>query len=110
MKDLYLGIDIGGTTTKAAVFDHEGRAVGRSQSVNQIIAGPGGKVERDMAEVWKTTAATIRACLDGIDVDRIAAMGNAGHSDGMYPITNDDRPASHAIQATDTRAAEQAAR
>ena len=49
----YLGLDNGGTTTKAAVFDGNGRELGVASVSTQMITPAPNFVERDMEEMWQ---------------------------------------------------------
>lgn len=63
-----------------------------------------GHVERDLGELWSNAKRVIRACLDkaGIAASDIAAIGCAGHGNGLYAL---DREGSLiGIQSLDTRA------
>lgn len=105
----YLSIDVGSTATKAVLFDLEGKVLSSAERRPKIEQRAPGWVERDMEEVWSSTAGAVLACLERVSHPSIRAVSVTGHSDGLYPIDAGGSPTSRAIQATDTRAAHIAA-
>jgi L-xylulokinase len=67
-------------------------------------------VERPIADLWANADAAIAGCLGraGVDAARIAAVGLAGHGNGLYLLDRDGQPLA-GIQSLDTRAARLAA-
>ena len=65
-------------------------------------------VERPVAELWANARAAISGCLKGIDPARIAAIGLAGHGNGLYLLDKAGAPLL-GIQSLDSRAAALAA-
>lgn len=74
MKQYLIGIDNGGSTTKAAVFDLKGREIISAGRRIPLIEPCAGRVERDLNEVWKTNAELIKEVIHkaGIDPQEIA--------------------------------------
>jgi L-xylulokinase len=103
---LLLGLDAGNTVIKAVLFDSAGRQRGASERKGASSTPAPGHVERDMDELWANAAAVIRDCLDiaGVGADAIAAVGCAGHGNGLYLIDRAGAPLV-AIQSLDSRAA-----
>jgi L-xylulokinase len=106
--DLLLGIDIGNTVVKAVPFDPAGRQVARHGVDGTTLKPAPGTVERPGAELWANTRAAIAGCLGDIDPGRIAAVGLAGHGNGLYLLDRDGGPLL-GIQSLDGRAAALAA-
>jgi L-xylulokinase len=106
MSSFFLGIDNGGTMSKAALFDSEGKEIAVSSHKTDIITPQSGFAERDMEEVWRTTAAAIREVLSMSEVKReeIACVACAGHGNGIYLIDQLGRPVRNAIMSHDSRA------
>lgn len=102
----YLGLDNGGTTTKAAVFDAEGREVGVASVSTEMITPAPNYVERDMEEMWQANCTVIRKVLEktGIQAAEIAGVGICGHGKGLYLWGKDDKPVRNGIISTDNRA------
>lgn len=72
--ELVLGIDIGGSATRALVVDHSGRVRGRGAT------GGGNPVSYSPEPAAEALQAALRHALDGIDVGRVrtAVIGFAG--------------------------------
>lgn len=104
-----LGIDVGNTVIKAVLFDLEGRQVAAHAIDGQSSTPEPGHVERDLDELWRNAREALRRCIAdaGVDARQIAAVGCAGHGNGLYLLDRDDRPLV-GIQSLDTRAAARA--
>lgn len=102
--DLLLGIDIGNTVVKAVLFDLAGRQVARNGVDGTTLKPAPGMVERPGAELWANAKAAIAGCLTGINTARIAAIGLAGHGNGLYLLDQAGKPLL-GIQSLDSRAA-----
>ncbi|MGN6444214.1 glycerol kinase GlpK [Amnibacterium sp.] len=77
MADYVLAIDQGTTSTRAMVFDHEGKVVSTGQLEHRQIFPRAGWVEHDPEEIWKNTREVIGQALSRADITRhdIAAVG-----------------------------------
>ena len=108
--DLILGIDIGNTVVKAVLFDLEGRQIARHGVDGTTLKPAPGMVERPPEELWANARMAISGCLAAANVDaaRIAAIGLAGHGNGLYLLDKAGQPLL-GIQSLDTRAASLAA-
>ena len=107
MAKYLVGIDNGGTVSKAAVFTADGRelaVVGRP--VASIVKHPGWS-ERDMNVLWQDTAAAIREAVEksGVNPADIACVACTGHGNGLYLIDADGNPVRNGIYSSDGRAA-----
>lgn len=106
LRTYYLGIDSGGTVSKVALFDPQGREIAvTSRPVNNLRLRPDWS-ERDMNQMWYDTASAIREVIDrsGISSTEIAAVGCTGHGNGLYLIDADGLPVRNAINSDDCRA------
>jgi L-xylulokinase len=103
---LLLGLDAGNTVIKAVLFDRIGRQLAASQRHGASLSPAPGHVERDMEELWTNAAVVIRECLEqaGVSPQSVAAVGCAGHGNGLYLLDRQDAPLL-AIQSLDIRAA-----
>ena len=102
----YLGIDNGGTLTKAVLFDAAGHEVAQaSESVPLLTPAPG-FTERDMEALYAANCRCIRRVAEesGVPAARIAGISCTGHGKGLYLWGRDDRPVCPGIVSTDTRA------
>ncbi|MDD5939025.1 MAG: carbohydrate kinase [Clostridiales bacterium] len=102
----YLGLDNGGTATKAALFTPGGTQVGTASAATAALTPAPGFVERDMDEMWRDNCAVIRSLLQktGVSPKDIAGIGLCGHGKGLYLWGRDDRPVRRGILSADNRA------
>lgn len=91
---------------KAVLFDLTGRQVAAHALDGQSTSPEPGHVERDLAELWDNAKSAIRTCVNtaGISPNQIAAIGCAGHGNGLYLLDKAGAPLI-GIQSLDTRAA-----
>jgi L-xylulokinase len=101
-----LGIDNGGTFSKAALFTEDGNQIVVASEATQSIMPVPGYIERDMDELWEVNARVIRKVveLSGIDSCLIAGVSFSGHGKGLYLVDKTGKPAYKGILSTDTRA------
>ena len=107
MANYLVGIDNGGTVSKAAVFSADGRELAvAGRPVSAIIPHPGW-CERDMNALWLDTAAAICEVLEksGVDPSDIACVTCTGHGNGLYLIDVEGNPVRNGIYSSDGRAA-----
>lgn len=106
-RNLLLGLDAGNTVIKAVLFDSRGTQLATSKRDGVSSTPLPGHVERDLNELWANAATVIRECLDkaGAAPDQVAAIGCAGHGNGLYLIDAAGEPLL-GIQSLDSRAAQ----
>lgn len=106
MSEYLLGIDNGGTATKAAIFGLDGREEAVASRAVKILFGQCGWSERDMETMWRDTVEVIREVLHmaAIPAEAIKGVGCTGHGNGAYFINAAGLPVRNAINSTDTRA------
>ena len=102
----YLGLDNGGTNTKAALFDGNGNTVAAASVATAALTPSPDFVERDMEEMWSANCAVIRQVVEqsGIAPGDIAGVAVCGHGKGLYLWGKDGRPARPGILSSDNRA------
>ncbi|WP_313018740.1 FGGY-family carbohydrate kinase [Acetoanaerobium noterae] len=102
----YLGLDNGGTTTKAAIYSQAGKEICVCHEATEVITPGPGLFERDMEEMWQTNCSVIRQVIDlsGISPSDISAVACCGHGKGLYLWGKDEKPAYHGILSADQRA------
>ena len=102
----FIGLDNGGTTTKAAVFDEKGTQIGVCSMETAMLTPKADFVERDMEEMWEANCAVIKGAVEktGISPDDVAGLGICGHGKGLYLWGKDGKPARNGIISTDNRA------
>ena len=104
----YLGLDNGGTTTKAALFNAAGEEISAAGISTAIITPRTNYVERDMEEMWRANSAVIRMVMEktGASPAEIVGVGICGHGKGLYLWGKDGKPARNGILSSDNRAFE----
>lgn len=107
MARYLVGVDNGGTMSKAAVFTEDGRELAAASRKVEILEPFPGWSERDMDAMWRGTAEAIREAVAkaGVDAADIACVACAGHGNGLYLIDADGRPVRNGINSMDGRAA-----
>lgn len=99
----YLGVDVGSTSVKAAVYTSTGRCLGSSSLPSRSIRPRPGWSEQDMDEVWLLTEEVMRRAVEAAAVP-IAAIGVSGQGDGLWALDAELRPVRNAILWNDARA------
>ena len=102
----FMGLDNGGTTTKAALYDLNGKEIGVSSMETRMLAPKPGFTERDMEEMWQANCSVIRNVLEktGVSAEDVAGLAICGHGKGLYLWGKDGKPARNGIISTDNRA------
>ncbi len=103
---LFLGVDIGGTMTKAGLYTKEGKEVAVAEKSGDGITLQPGWVERDMEQFWQSVCFCIDECIKkaGIDNSQIKGVGFSAHGKGLYLIDKLGNPVRNGIISNDTRA------
>jgi L-xylulokinase len=102
----FLGLDNGGTTTKAALYDLRGKEIAVASVATAMLAPKPGFTERDMEEMWDANCRVIRDVMEQASVSPadIAGVAICGHGKGLYLWGKDGKPARNGIISTDNRA------
>lgn len=106
MENLLLGIDIGTSACKVAVFDAEGRVLAQSNQPYQVYYPKNGWAEQEAGEWWKAICCGIREVLsqDRISAGAIAGIGVDGQSWSAIPIDKEGNVLHRTPIWMDTRA------
>ena len=106
MSSYLLGIDNGGTVTKAALFDINGHEMAVASKKVKILQAFAGWNERDANQMWDDTCEVIREVLkvSGIKPGNILAIACTGHGNGLYLVDKNGLPVRNAINSADSRA------
>lgn len=101
-----VGIDNGGTFSKAAIFDEDGSQISVASVSGATITPKPGYTERDMNELWRINVEAIRTAIEksGINPADIAGVSFSGHGKGLYLVGENGRPVYNGIISTDARA------
>ncbi|KMS69438.1 erythritol kinase [Streptomyces viridochromogenes] len=101
---MYVGIDVGTSTVKAAAFDAEGRELAvASRPVG--LALHGGVVEQDMEEIYEAVVAVLGEVTHRAP-DPVELAGLTGQGDGVWLVDAEGRPVRAAASWMDGRAHE----
>ena len=109
MADKYvLAIDQGTTSSRAIVFNHEGRIVGTGQKEHEQILPRAGWVEHNAIEIWENIREVVGVALADAQVnkDNLAAVGVTNQRETtLVWDKNTGEPVYNAIVWQDTRTA-----
>ena len=96
MTQTYLiGVDLGTTGTKSAIFDTQGNPVAEAYEESKLRYPKPGWVEQDPDEIYGSAVRTIRACVEksGVRPGDIAAIAFDGQMAGIGSVdSNWDAP------------------
>lgn len=108
MGDCVIGIDAGGTMTKAALFDLTGAEKACARSHNVTSFPHLGWTERDPDAMWRAAADAISTVLEqsGTDPADVLAVSVSGYGSGLYLLDKGNAPVRPGIGSTDGRAAD----
>lgn len=99
----FLGVDVGTTAIKAAVYAEDGRLLCIESMPSWVIRPRAGWSEQDMLEVWAGAKACIAGAVAKAGDATIAAIGLCGQGDGLWAVDSDLRPVRNAILWNDSR-------
>ena len=101
-----LGIDNGGTVTKAAIYDRDGKVYAIAQSHLETQFPRPLFTERDIDQFWDANVTAIKRVLSesAIDPSEIAALAVTGHGNGIYLARKDGSAPRPGVVSTDARA------
>ncbi len=104
----YIGLDNGGTTTKAALYTENGEEVGVASAHTLTESFLPDYAERDMEAMWEANCTVLRDLLKktGVSGEDIRCLAICGHGKGLYLWGKDGKPARKGIGSTDNRAGE----
>ncbi|EMU9120063.1 FGGY-family carbohydrate kinase [Providencia stuartii] len=106
MKKYILGIDNGGTVTKAAIYNLEGQVLAIASNTTRMITPKPFFTERDIEELWQSNLFVIKEVLKKsvIDAADIIGISVTGHGNGLYLVDEQGKPTRNGIISTDNRA------
>lgn len=104
-----LGIDIGTSSTKSAVFDLNGNIVGLASKSYTFESVKPGYAEQDPEVWWDATKQSVHKALEKSHLKKkdIVAVGLSGQMHGIVPLDSNGRVIRKAILHCDVRAAEE---
>src|ERR1039458_320341 len=88
LSDLLIGIDLGTTSTKAAVFDQSGHQIAEAVFPTPLNWHGPDACDQDPQDFYAGTISTVRSCLEQTDVetDRVVGIGVAGQMAGVMGV------------------------
>lgn len=100
-----LGIDLGTTGVKSAIYNLDGIVIGSSYKEYPLESPRPGWAEQDQNLWWKSTITTIKESLRQANItpDSIAAIGVCGQSHGLSAISREGEPLYPCITWVDRR-------
>jgi L-xylulokinase len=106
MQAYFLGIDNGGTMSKAAVYDTCGKELSVATCRVRQLAPHAGWSERNMEYLWTDTASVIRQAImqAGISPAQIQGIACTGHGNGLYLLDRSGKPLRNGVNSSDERA------
>lgn len=98
-----LGIDIGTTGCKVAVFNTGGKLLSSAYCEYDVTRELPGQTELDSREVSSKIFQVIRKVADGAESDPVTAIAAASMSEAMVPLDRDGQVIGNSILGFDTR-------
>jgi len=104
-EDCVIGVDLGTTLAKAAVYDTQGNLLGEACQETEIRYPHPGLAEQDPADFYHSAVSTIRGALEKSRVNpgRIAALSISSQAGGIMAIDRSWQPVMHFDSPLDTR-------
>ncbi|MDL4615955.1 FGGY-family carbohydrate kinase [Citrobacter amalonaticus] len=105
MNHYFMGIDLGGTVTKAGIYTAEGREITVAAQTLPLLSPQAGFCERDMDELWVATCEVIRRALaeSHLSAEQIYGISFSSHGKGLYLVNKTGTPIRNGIVSSDSR-------
>ena len=100
-----LGIDVGTSQMKVALFDTDGNVVASASPSYSVYQPKNGWAEQEAADWWNAAIEGIRAVVDAVDAADIAAVGLGGQMHGLVLLDAEGEPLRRSIIWCDQRTA-----
>ena len=105
MSSYLLGVDVGTTAIKAALFDDKGVEVGSHTEEYDLLTPRAGWVELEVETYSRTFVEAVRSVLQEVPhVDELLALGLSCQGETMICLDENDKPLRRAIVWMDNRA------
>ncbi len=107
---LCMGVDVGTTAVKAAVYTLNGRLCEQETHGIKTLRSQAGWSEQSMPEVRKTALTVMKNVAAKVPANRIASIGVCGQGDGLWLLDENKEPVRNAILWNDQRAGDYVSR
>ena len=106
MRKMIIGLDLGTTALKIALFDQQGSLLGVSTREYPLITARADYVEADVQVYWESFKAGLSDLQGsvGFEPDEIQAIGLSAQGETLFLLDRDGRPLRNAIVWMDNRA------
>ncbi len=108
MKRCHMGVDIGTSGCKAAVFDENGNQMALAYREYDLLSPQPGWAELDSDEVIDKCFAVIREAAANTPGGNVGGLGIGSQGEAFVPVDKEGRVLSNAIVSSDSRAADYA--
>lgn len=110
MNKLFMGIDIGTSSVRAALFDLQGKQVGLSQEEYPMICQEQGMGELDPEVIFDKLIKVVKECIGrlGSSSKNLEAIGISTQMHSFMAIDKDGKPLTNVITWADSRPSSQA--
>ena len=107
---IFLGIDAGTTSIKAALFDPSGQLLGLARKEYTLETPAPNRVELDPEVYWQSCCAVVRQALgqSQVSADEVKSLCISSQGETFIPVDSQGMPTHKAIVWLDNRAAGQA--
>lgn len=102
-----IGLDVGTTGCKAAVFDAQGQLLSRASREYGVDMRHPGWAEQDAERVWHLAQDALRQAIAAAGPGTVAALGLSVQGEAVMPVDAQGRALAPAILGMDTRTGEQ---
>ena len=106
-KDCVIGLDLGTTAVKAALYDIDGHCIAEAQREEQLFTPRPGWVEQDPAAWYERLCVLMKEITGKTKKERITGIGVSSQGISFVPVDNSFVPLGKALCWLDNRAAEE---
>ena len=103
MKKYLIGIDVGTSATKAALYDTEGNEIDSVSCEYPLYQPENGWAEQEPEDWWRATSEALKRLTASVCDGEIAGVGLTGQMHSLVMLGKDDKPLRRAILWCDGR-------